>query len=372
MKPRILLMGCGGIGGIMGASLARRGCDYVAVTHNQAIASAIEERGFEVIEGDRRTCVPGTAHVSIPVDAGPFDFVFLATQPPQVEEATRAAAPYLAAEGAFVCFQNGLCEQRVARLVGSDKTLGAIVAWGGSMLSPGVYERTSTGGFVLGAFGKETVRDLRLDVLRAVLSDVGPVAVTQNLLGGRWSKLAINCAISSLGTIGGDRLGALLRHRFVRRLGLEVMTEAVVVARALGIELEKVAGTIDLEWVALTPSDLVGAGSPSLMAKHALLLAVGARFRRLRSSMLAAIERGREPSVDYLNGEVVSRGARLEIPTPINERVQAMIHAIARRESRPGIDLLRQLFRDSRRDAGPVIGPRPARPPHGFEASPPP
>ena len=112
-------------------------------------------------------------------------------------------------------------------------------------------------------------------------------------MGARWSKLAINCAISSLGTVGGERLGVLMRHRFVRRLALEIMTETVLVARALGVRLEKVSGTLDLDWIALTDAERVSAGSPGLVAKHALLLAVGARFRRLRSSMLAAIERGR-------------------------------------------------------------------------------
>ncbi len=369
MKPRILLLGCGGIGGILGAALARQECDLVAVTHNEEIAAAINRHGFDVTEETRQERVPARAHATIPAGSGPFDFVFLATQPPQLEEAATSAAPLLAEDGAMVCFQNGLCEQRVAKLIGEHHTLGAIVAWGGSMLSPGVYERTSAGGFVVGRL--DGGHDPRLARLQRLLEPIGPVNVTDNLAGSRWSKLAINCAISSLGTIGGDRLGALLRYRFARRLGLEVMTEAVAVARACSIRLEKVAGTIDLEWAALTAADVVGPGSPSLMAKHALLLAVGAKFRRLRSSMLAAIERGREPAVDYLNGEVVTRGIARGIATPINARVRTLIHGIARGECRPGLDLLRRLYRDSRDEAG----PRPRSPLRGdgiaIEASPP-
>jgi 2-dehydropantoate 2-reductase len=126
------------------------------------------------------------------------------------------------------------------------------------------------------------------------------------------------------------------------------MTEAVAVARRRGIRLEKVSGTLDLAWIALTPADVSGPGSPSLLAKHALLLAVGAKYRRLRSSMLLAIERGREPAVDFLNGEVVRAGAALHVPTPVNLRVQEYIHAIARRERRPGLELLRRLYDESR------------------------
>src|ERR1700687_764192 len=348
-KPKILLMGCGGIGGIIAAQLIEHD-DVVAVTHNPAIAEAINHRGLVIRDDDRETAVVGRAYAAIPPDAGRFDFVFLAPQPPQVEAAARAALPYLAPNGAMVCLQNGLCEQRVAAIAGVERTIGAIVAWGASMLAPGVYERTSEGGFVIGRL--DGTDDPRFNSLSAVLGSIGLVEITTNLRGARWSKLAINCAISSLGTIGGDRLGALIRYRFVRRLALEVMTEVVAVARGRGVRLEKVSGTIDLDWVALSDSERSMAGSPTLMAKHALLLAVGAKFRRLRSSMLIAIERGREPAVDFLNGEVVWRAREHGIPTPLNARIVDMIHAIARGALRPGVPLLRRVYAGSRDDGG--------------------
>ncbi len=159
------------------------------------------------------------------------------------------------------------------------------------------------------------------------------------------SKLAINCAISSLGTIGGDRLGALMRHRFVRRLALEIMTEVVAVARAEGIALEKVSGTFDLDWLALTEAERGGRGSAQLMSKHAMLLAVGTRYRKLRSSMLHAIERGREPAVDFLNGEIVQRGRRHGVEVPVNAACQQLVHAIAQGERRSSVETVRELAR---------------------------
>lgn len=349
MQRSVLVMGSGGIGGIIAASLTERGTAPAVVTHNPAIAAAINSDGFVVRDGDRSRCIPGRATAVLANDAGIFDVVLLATQPPQVRAAARAALPHLHPDGVMVCLQNGLCEAHVAEIAGEQRVVGAIVVWGASMARPGVYERTSAGGFVIGRLDGRA--DPRLTLIADLLAPVGAVEVTHNLLGARWSKLAINCAISSLGAIGGERLGELLRHRFVRRLGLEVMSEAVAVARRRGIRLEKVSGTLDLNWVALTPADVSGPGSPSLLAKHALLLAVGAKYRRLRSSMLLAIERGREPAVDFLNGEVVRAGAALGIATPVNQRVQEHIHAIARREQRPGLELLRRLHDESRRAA---------------------
>jgi 2-dehydropantoate 2-reductase len=67
--------------------------------------------------------------------------------------------------------------------------------------------------------------------------------------------------------------------------------------------------------------------------------------------MLVAIERGREPAVDYLNGEIVRRAAALEMAVPINRRVQETIRAIWRGTSRSSIALLRRVYEDSRIDA---------------------
>jgi 2-dehydropantoate 2-reductase len=346
--PRVLVMGCGGIGGIIASALLERGVDATVVTHNAAIADAIVRRGFLIREGQSHRVVRGHAYAALPDHPGLFDFVFLTTQPPQVVAAARTAAPYLRADGAMVCFQNGLCEPYVEEIVGAGRVLGAIVVWGGAMTEPGAYDRTSAGGFVVGRL--DGCDDARFAALRVLLAPIGPVESTRNLSGARWSKLAINCAISSLGTIGGERLGELMRHRYVRRLGLEVMTEAVVVARRCGVPLEKVSGTLDLNRIALTPADVNGPGSASLLGKHAVLLAVGAKYRRLRSSMLVSIERGREPAIDFLNGEVVRRARQLGVPVPLNRRVQDYVGAIWRRERRPSLSLLRELYEESRRE----------------------
>ncbi|APR83604.1 2-dehydropantoate 2-reductase [Minicystis rosea] len=354
--PRILVVGCGGIGGIVAAHLFEQGHDVTALTTNPLIADAINTTGFRVRGDGGPGTVRGRAVRELPKDGAPFDYVLLATQPPQVEDAARSVLPALSPRGAMVCFQNGLCEERVAAIAGPERTFGAIVAWGASMVEAGVYDRTSAGGFVLGRLDGAT--DPRLDDLARVLEAIGPTTVTENLAGARWSKLAINAAISSLGTVGGDRLGVLMRHRYVRRLALEIMTETVQVSRALGVRLEKVSGTLDLDWIALTEAERVVAGSPGLVAKHALLLAVGARFRRLRSSMLSAIERGRPPAVDFLNGEVVSRGAAFAIPTPINTAVRDQVLAIARGEARPSLDLLRRFFERTRALVGAPVSER--------------
>jgi 2-dehydropantoate 2-reductase len=340
MPLRFLVMGCGAVGGIVTAHLLESGQDVTAFTPNAAIADAVQARGLQVRgDGPARTVAARVVR-SVPSEPQ-FDVVVLATQPTDVEAAATAARGVLAPGGAMLCLQNGLCEERIARIVGPERTVGAIVGWGAAMPEPGLYDRTAAGGFTLGRVDGST--DALLDEIGRALECVGPTEITTNLAGKRWSKLAINCAISSLGTLGGERLGALLQHRFVRRLGLDVMTEVVHVARRERVKLEKVSGTLDLEWIALTEEEQRAAGSPSLLAKHALLYAVGLRFRRMRSSMLAAIERGRQPAVDYLNGEVVDRGKQHGVATPVNARVRSLVWDVAAGKRQPGMELLKEL-----------------------------
>ncbi|MEO8551411.1 MAG: 2-dehydropantoate 2-reductase [Kofleriaceae bacterium] len=334
--PRILVMGAGSLGGIVAATLTEIGSAVTAVSTNPAIRAAVDEAGDRVVDEGEERVIRGWVS---PAPEGRYDLCVLATQPPQVEDAARTALPHLAPDAQVVVLQNGLCEERVAAIVGAERVIGAIVAWGASMPEPGKYERTAAGGFAIGRLVARA-QDPDLDRVAELLEAIGPVTITQNLHGARWSKLALNCAVSSLGTIAGETLGPLVRVRRYRRLALELMTEAAAVARAEGVKLEKVSGTLDLAWIALTDADRKAQISAALTAKHALLLAVGLRYRRMRSSMLAAIERGRTPAIDFLNGEIVSRGKRHGIATPCNDRVVATVWAIAKGELKSSRDAL--------------------------------
>jgi len=367
-------MGAGGIGGIVAATLTEIGSAVTVVSTNEKIRAAVDKGGFRILDDGEERMVRGWAS---PAPEGRYDLCILATQPPNVEEAARTALAHLNEDAQVVVLQNGLCEERIAAIVGADRVIGAIVTWGASMPEPGRYERTAAGGFQIGRFElppapdhpmpvpQETVprrarrpTDMADPALRRVgelLEAIGPVTHTRNLRGARWSKLAMNCAVSSLGTIAGERLGTLVRQRRYRRLALELMTEAVAVARAEGVMLEKVSGTLDLDWIALSDADRSSNGSLSLTAKHALLLAVGLRYRRMRSSMLAAIERGRTPAIDYLNGEIVTRGGLHEIATPFNARVCETVWAIARGQQKSSRDALDKLCGPDDRPSAPSL-----------------
>jgi 2-dehydropantoate 2-reductase len=336
---RVLVVGCGGIGGIVAAKLTRAGLDVTPVTGNAEIAAAIAQQGYVVTDLDgARVVVPASGTPSVHAEGGPYDLCLLVTKATTMADALGRALPHLSPSAPVVCMQNGLPEEIAAAVVGAARVVGCVVGWGGSMNAPGDYVRTSKGGLQLGG--------PRAEEVAAVLQAIGdPAEVSSDLRGVRWSKLAINCATSTVGAVAGARLGSLLAQRFVRRLVLEIWTEVAAVARAEGVKMAPVGGTLDIDRMALTPSERrLVLGSPALAWKHSILLAVGMKYRRMRSSMLIALERGRRPEIDFLNGEVVRRGTLHGIPTPVNARLCRAVDDIAAGRETSSGDHLRRVF----------------------------
>ena len=339
-KKKIVIVGVGGIGGILAARLIRLGADVTPVTGNAAISAALAQHGFRVIEVDGTHWSVPTARPARPTlgpDDGPFDLCLAATKITTLAAALADTAPWLRPDAQVVCIQNGLPEEIAASVVGPERAVGCVVGWGASMIEAGIYQRTSHGGLQLERPG----------VAADILGQVEDTHVTDSFTGTRWSKLAINCATSTLGAIGGARLGPLMRRRFVRRLVLEIWTEVAAVARASGVQFAPVSGTLDIGRMALTDRERrAPLGSPALAWKHSILVGVGMKYRRMRSSMLYAIERGRTPEIDYLNGEVVRRGARHGVATPVNARLVEAVHDIAAGRQRPTMTYLREIFHE--------------------------
>jgi 2-dehydropantoate 2-reductase len=358
---RILLLGCGGIGGIVAAELIRAAVrkdaalDIDLVTGNAAIRDAVAQHGLRVRnldgqEWSQATPRPPVASLSELASAagggaaGPYDLVLLCTKTTTLESALRDALPLLSGSAQVVLLQNGLPEERAEALVGPERVIGCVVGWGATLIEPGFSARTSRGGLQIGR-RLPCTDDSALERVAVLLRSAFETRIVKDFAGVRWSKLAINCATSTLGAAGGDTLGRMLRQRFVRRLAFEIWAELVAVSRPTGVRLAKVAGTIDIEKLAITEAERqLKVGSAALFLKHALLFGIGLKFRRMRSSMAVAIERGRRPEIDYLNGEIVRRGEALGIATPVNRALVALIHDIVAGKARPSLNTVYNIY----------------------------
>jgi 2-dehydropantoate 2-reductase len=327
--PNVVIVGCGAIGGVLGAHLLQAGYSFSICTTNATVRAVWTTTGPS-LDGQ---LIPGAlakVRVLDDLSAAPtaFDLAFVAVPPQHIDSVARDLGAVLAPQGKVVCLSNGLCEPHLADVLGEERVMGAVVTWGARMPSPGQYVKTSKGGFVTGVL--KGPWDNTAQAACTWLSCVGPVTRTDNLKGARMSKLAINCAVSGLGTVGGTVLGKILAQKAVRDVAIQILTEAVLVSQAQGVHLPRLVGVNWRYFTALQPS------RSTHLLQHALLLAVGFRYRKLRSSILASIERGRSPAIDHINGEICAMGRRSGVRTPYNDAIVDAVWQIARGEIQAG------------------------------------
>jgi len=323
-RVAVAVIGAGAIGGIVAAHLARTGMNVQLVTKHPAWADLISKRGLFVtgVNGAFTAVVPSVASVS--ALTGPKDIVFHATKATDMIEAVTDLIPFLHAKSAVVSLQNGLCEDALAAVVGRHRVLGCVVGWGATMLAPAHIEMTSGGEFVIGSLEGNT--DTRLPVVRELLSEIVPVEVSSNIRGALYSKLIINACITSLGAVSGLLLGEMLSRRPSRHLFIEIIREATSVARAMDLVVEPYAGKLDYERF------LHGDNFTHTIRRHLTVRLIGFKYRRLKSSALQSLERGKQTEIDYLNGYIADQGRRLGVPTPINDEITRMIKEIEGKE----------------------------------------
>ena len=300
---RIGVIGVGAIGGITAQRLLSAGLDLALAAGRHA--GAIAQKFPRARVGE-----------TLP-DGEPYSLILLCVRSTEIERALAPAIPMLKADGAVVCLQNGFPEEKVTPLVGPSRVLGAVIGWSASMIEPGEYLLTGNGSFTLGGTSP------RLEHARHVLNHAFPVHVTRNLQGARWSKLAMNCAISTLGAISGLSLGELAARRDVRSLALRIIAEVVEQAKAKGVRLEPIAG--------IRPDLLVRLPAP---LAHAAIWMATRRRPKQRTGLIARLQEGRPAGIDDLNGL---------IDAPLNRALTRQVREIERGERRIAPENLEQL-----------------------------
>lgn len=323
-EPSVLLAGVGGVGGVIAGELLLHRRNVALVTHNADITAAVRANGLAVTTPERsfRVGAPRvfTALEEAAVEA-PFDIALLAMKATGVLAAADGVLPLLRSpDGYVVTLQNGIVEDAVAGLVGPSRVISGIVGWGATMHRPGIYERTSGGATHIGELDGTGSRRVRR--LGELLDCATRVDVNLNIRGALWSKLAINCCITTLGALSGQTLGDMLARSLGRRAFLHIYREVVDTAHAAGVRLESIATDPMRLYV---PAD---ASAPGRLWKSALVRLVGLRYRRLKSSSLQSLERGRATEIDFLNGHVVAEASKHGVAVPFNRAAVTLVKEI--------------------------------------------
>ncbi len=318
-NPRIVIIGAGAVGGIMSAILKKSGYDVHLAAKHPDLAMKISREGIHVFGhcGDIRIKVPAAASVS-DLD-GYYDLALIATKGYDMAEAAKNMLPYLRNDSKVISMQNGICEDDLAKIVGTERTVGCAVGWGATMRKEAEIEMTSGGEFVIGNWKRE--KDEQLENIREILNHIVPARIVDNIESSLYSKLIINSCITTLGVVSGLYLGEMLAMKKARKLFIQIISEAIAVADTMDLKVEPFAQKLDYY-------SFLKKGFLSDFKRHLTIRVIGYKYRKLKSSSLQSIERGKRTEIDNYNGYIVMKGMECGVSTPVNEQLTKMVKEI--------------------------------------------
>ena len=297
------IVGCGAMGSLFGAILARAGHTVWMVDNHPERAQVMAAEGIHV--ESPRGAFHARALVTTDPSAAPApDFAFIFVKAYDTAAAAKTAAAFAGPQTILVTLQNGL--GNIAALVerfGAERVIGGTTAHGATEIEPAHVRHAGVGMTVIGQRGRRT---RRLEELAEVMSGAGlEVEITEDLEAAIWSKLVVNCGINAVGALTRLPNGALAED-----------PGAATVLRAAVEEAAKVAA---MKGVALAYCDPV---------EHTLRVC-RATAENL-NSMLQDVARRRRTEVEAINGAVAREGDDLGVATPVNDALAALLGAVER------------------------------------------
>lgn len=309
-RLRVAVVGVGALGCLLGACLSAAPEDIrpalTLLGHWPAQLAAIRAGGLWLEHPDGRRTHHPLAVADDPAAAGPVDVALVAVKSRQTEEAARAIARLLDADGLALTLQNGLNNRAtLRRVLGESRVALGITAQGATVLGPGLVRHAGHGPTYIGrdpALGP--AQQARLPQLAALFAAAGlETHLVDNTDGLVWGKLAVNAAINPLTALLRVPNGFLAEHEALVGLMGRAAREVGDVAAAQGIAL---------------PFD-----DP---AERALTVARATAANR--SSMLQDVLRGAPTEIGAICGAVVRAGREVGAPTPVNAALCRLVRRL--------------------------------------------
>jgi 2-dehydropantoate 2-reductase len=299
---RVCIVGCGAVGSLFAAHLAQlEDVEVWAYDLDRAHVEAINANGLlltgagEVVGRLRAT----TNARELPA----CDFGIVATKAMHTEHAIAATA-HAFAEGAVASVQNGVGnEETIARHVG--RVIRGTTFPAGKLLEPGVVQWDVKGDTTFGPFEPSPAPFDQVERLAGACTRGGmPTAAVADARPAQWRKVIFNAATNPVGALTGLTHGRVCERPQLRALVTELVDEGKAVAAAQGIALD---------------------ADPDELIDHAARTDVAYDHK---ASMLQDVEARRATEIDYLNGGIARFGRELDVPTPMNDAVTALVKAL--------------------------------------------
>lgn len=330
MSKRMLVIGTGPIGGIIGGRLARAGNDMTFVDVDKEHVGAIRKNGLQIDVPDGPFNV--RTKILFPDEIqGQYDVGMIAVRSNYTPDALQTALSHLTCDGVLVSMQNGINPPLLEEKVGPDRTVGMAIRMGSRKVAPGHLHTATRGHLYVGHLHGRTT--LPLGTLAKLLNTVMETEISDNILGVLWSKLTYTC-LGYYGSLADASLVASCADEAARRNLTEFFSEVVNVGNASGVR-----------WIRLAeynPPDF--SQSNSFDARLAAINDFAKTWKDDdRKGPLRQIQKGIKTEVDFTLAYVVSEAEKRNISTPQCRKVLAMIHQLETGKRKLALDNYKEL-----------------------------
>ena len=303
--------GSGAIGGVVGAGLAAGGEDVLLVDIVAEHVDTMNQRGLLIKSAAGEQRVPVRAALPNQV-SGTFDLVLLAVKSQYTDVALDAILPHLTPESAVVSLQNGVNESHIARRVGLNRTIGCLVDFSADYHAPGEILRGRAGNLFIGELDGRMPP--RLEEIRRVLALSTRTHLCANVMGYVWAKMCKGTIDITTALVDADA-DAVRGNKATFPVRIELVREAIRVAEADGVRVEAFDHFDPAPFADTSPGGFAAACAVlEEMARGATVNNLKVRTGYWRDIVV----RKRKTEIDHITGEIVRRGERLGIPTPVN------------------------------------------------------
>jgi len=291
---RIAVVGVGAIGGVIASLLHLAGRHQITLCTRRPLG----QLNVRTPTGDVQVAA---TNLTDDVLASPVDWVLVATKTYDSEGAARWLEPLASTSGRVAVIQNGVeHRERFASIIPPDRTLPVIIDC--------PVERQPDGLVIQRGAVKMNVESGSLGSEFAALFDPSTVTIdlTDDFLTAAWRKLCFNSA-GALSALMLQPAG-ILRDPEIGHTAADVVNECATVARALGARIDPDIAQQVIDGYRAQPFDSV-------------------------NSMLADRLASRPMEIDARNGVIVRKGEELDIPTPLNRLIVALLRAATHNSS---------------------------------------
>jgi 2-dehydropantoate 2-reductase len=263
--------------------------------------------------------------------SGTFDYIWIGAKSKDLALSIDQVKHLLGNNGKVILIQNGFPEEKVN--LPAKQIIGGVVGWNTQRLNTGVYFQSNPGSLILGGADGE-IPNL---YLKTALQDFVPTILTNNLKGYRWHKLGINSVINGLSASCMLALGELMLNSNGRRAAITVLSEVRSVMEKFDVVEGVVPGSLPIRRLGR------GKGALPLWLSHLLLIGLGIKYFKIRTSMVQDLDAGRMTEIMDLNGLVVQKCKDVGLTCPANEKIVARVQLIEKEAIQPNIEFLSEL-----------------------------